>query len=443
MTKQNIFKSITNYFFPTKGLGNANNTQRTSNAKNPQNYLSKVQFQRVRVDIQAWRDAVSEAEQAFYPHRVKMQRIYQDTILNGQVTAAMQKRKNLVLLKNFCFYDSEGNENIEQSKILNTQWFKQIVDYCLDAKWFGYSLVSFGDVINNSLPHANIIKRWHISPDRKNIASYIYSLSGLNFEDENVKDDNGLSYADWLLYVDTPNETGASICGYGLLYKISLYEIYIRNNIGYNATALELFGQPIRVGTTSKTDEYDREEYANALQNMGSNNWILKDPTDELEIISGTTGAGKNQGFDNFEERCLKMINKIVFGHSDAMEQVAGKLGAEDASKESIEQVEKTDISWVENLVNDVLIPKLLKIGVNIPVGLRFGIANNKEKFESEERAIKLNKDYSEIASTMANAGLQMSAEYFTEKTGIPTEKIEQPIKAVESTKKKLENLYK
>lgn len=443
MAKQNIFKSITNYFFPTTGLGNANGTYRSNNAKNPTNYLAKVQFQRLRIDIQAWRDAVSEAEQAFYPHRVKMQRIYQDTILNGQVTAAMQKRKNLVLLKNFAFYDKEGIENVEASKILNSQWFKQLVEYCLDAKWFGYSLISFGDVVDNALPKVDIIKRWHVSPDRLNLVSYIYSLSGINFMDESEKDDNGVSYADWMLYIDTKNETGASPCGYGILYKLALYEIYIRNNMGYNATALELFGQPIRVGTTAKTDEYERAEFASALQNMGSNNWLLKDSSDELEIIAGTTGAGKNQGFDNFEERMLKMINKIVFGHADSMEQVAGKLGAEDASAESIEATEKTDIAWIENLVNDVVIPKLLKIGINIPVGLRFGVANNKEKFESEEREIKLQKDYSEIASIMANAGLQMSAEYFEEKTGIPAKEVEPQAVVTDKIKKKLENLYK
>ena len=41
-----------------------------------------AQLARLRHDIGMWRVAVAEAEQGYYPHRVKMQTMFIDTVLN-------------------------------------------------------------------------------------------------------------------------------------------------------------------------------------------------------------------------------------------------------------------------------------------------------------------------------------------------------------------------
>lgn len=435
-------KNIRNYWFPKVDVNGER--PRTNSAKSPAGYISPVQFDRLKADIQSWRDAVKESEQAYYPHRVKMQRILQDTILNGQVTAAMDKRKDLTLLKNFEL--TNGKEvNEAATEMLQKEWFYLLMNYILDAKFFGYTLIGFGDLVDDEFPKLELIKRWNVSPDRHTLNSYVYSLSGIDFMNPNIKDENGDSYFDWTLYIDTPTETGGSCCGYGLLYKLAYYEILIRSNIGYNATSLELFGIPIRKGTTTKQDEYERATFAAALRDMGSNGWILMDPQDQVELVESSKGGKGQNGFEDFETRMLKMINKVVLGHADAIDSQTGKLGAQDDVKEAIQAKEKADNRWMEQIINTKVIPKLQNLGLPIPIGLQFKIINNREKEEHRKKEDESNKITAEIFQTIKNAGGDADWKYFEERTGIRVEKAEEPEMTPLSpaVKTKLKALYK
>lgn len=436
-----LFSKITNYMFPTS-FNNQPRIVRDENVKAISNYISPVQFQRLKVDIASWRDAVKEAEQAFYPHRVKMQRVFIDTILNGQVDACMNKRKNLTLLKGFSI--KVGDKVDERAtELLQKQWFLNLLNYTLDAKFYGYTLIGLNEVINNELPNLEVIKRWNVSPDRYQLVPLVYSLSGINFLDPEAKDKDGNSYYDWTIYIDTPSETGASVCGYGLLYKVALYEIYIRNNMGYNATALELFGQPLRVGKTSKTDEYERAEYERALRDMGASGYILLDLMDEIQLVEGSSQSGKNMGFANLEERCNKMISKIILGHADAMDSVSGKLGAEDSALEAIEQVEKADTAWLESVINTKVLPKLANLGLPIPNGATFCFSNDKEQLEAQKRKDEEIKQIADIALTFKNAGVELPIEWIEERTGIKVTKAEPlDLGISQDTKDRIKNLY-
>ena len=436
-----LFSNIKNYMFPTS-FNNQPRIVRDENVKAIGNYISPVQFQRLKVDIAAWRDAVKEAEQAFYPHRVKMQRVFIDTILNGHVDACMNKRKNLTLLKGFQI--KVGDKVDERAtELLNKQWFTNLLNYTLDAKFYGYTLIGLNEVIDNQLPNLEVIKRWNVSPDRYQLVPLVYSLNGINFLDPEAKDKDGNSYYDWTIYIDTPSETGASVCGYGLLYKVALYEIYIRNNMGYNATALELFGQPLRVGKTNKTDEYERAKYERALMDMGSSGYVLIDPMDEIEFVEASTQSGKNMGFANLEERCQKIISKIILGHADAMDSVSGKLGGEDSALEAIEQIEKADTAWLETVVNTKVLPKLMNLGLPIPVGATLCFSNDKEALEAQKRKDEELKTVADIALTFKNAGVELPIEWIEERTGIKVTKTE-PIEIgfSKDNQEKIKNLY-
>jgi len=425
-----IALGVRNFFTPVNGLDTTTTPQgRNASSKNLGGYISPVQFDRIKIDIQGWRDAIREAEQAYYPHRVKMIRVTQDTIINGQVFAAMEKRKSLTLLKKF---EITNGTTVDEAatELLSKKWFKLLMNYILDKKFFGYTLVGLGDLVNNEFPNLQLIKRQNVSPDRHVLNTYIYSLSGINFLDPTLKDDRGESYFDWSMYFDTPTENAGSICGYGLLYKIAYYEILLRANIGYNATALELFGMPIRVGSTTKQDEYERATFAAALRDMGSQGWILKDPLDQVELVEASSKQGKGGGFGDFEERMLKMINKIVLGHADAMDSQTGKLGSQTEVQEAIDTVEKADNEEMEIDINTIVLPKLIKLGFPIPLGYKFRIINNKEKEQTRTKQDASNKVTAEIFQTIKNAGGDPDWKYFSERTGIPVEKSEEPAPA-------------
>jgi phage gp29-like protein len=418
-------------------------------SRNLTNYIAPVQLQRLRHDVAMWREAVGEAENAWYPHRVKMQRMFIDTILNGHVFSLMDRRKDLTLLRDWCFVDQKGEEVEGLKDMFNAEWFDLVVAYSLDALFFGYSLISLGDIEGDTFKSTSLIRRWNVSPDRLNVAEFIYSLSGAKFAEE--------PYKDWHLWVSTPSENGVGTCGYGLFYKIALYEIFLRNTLGYNGDFVELFAMPYRVGKTTKTEEKERAELESAIQNMGSAGWAVIDPMDEIEFLeTGMSGTGYT-AYESLEERCEKKVSKIILGHEDAVSSTPGKLGAAQGEDNPIASAlrdkQVRDGKFIERMVNGQLLPKMRNLGFKIPQNIRFEYKNDAEKESFRARQDASNKVTAEIAQTMKNAGLKMDAKYFEDRTGIKSEEITEPAPAspvagendeeIRRVQNRLESLYR
>ncbi len=399
-------------------------TPKTGKGQSPRFYITPVQFERIRHDIQMWREAIQEAENALYPQRIRMQRIYQDTILNEHVDACIRRRKALTLLRKFKVCNDAGEENKEATKLLQKNWFRNFQSYAIDAILHGYNLISFGDMVNDSLPNLSFVRRQNVSPDRLIVTSLLYSTSGQSFLED--------PFNKWFVYVKTPTETGVSPCGYGLLYKIARTEILLRNNLGQNADYNEVFGQPLRKGTTTKQGT-ERDEFETALRTMGSNPYILLDDgQDSVELVTASGGATAYQTYENLEKRCEARISKVILGHSDALDSTPGKLGSEQGGEESpvqkaLRDTQIEDAEFLQPLINEELLPRLRNLGFKIPDELHFEYVNDGEKEAFRKREDESNKVTAQIAQTMKSAGLKMSAEYFEERTGIPTEEAEPP----------------
>ncbi len=395
----------------------------TDLARNLTNYIAPVQLQRLRHDVAMWREAVTEAENAWYPHRVKMQRMFIDVILNGHVYSLMDRRKDLTLLRDFCFKDQAGNDVETLKDLFNGDWFDLVINYALDALFFGYSLISLGDIEGDQFKNTSLIRRWNVSPFRLNVAEFIYSLSGAKFAEE--------PYKDWHIWVSTPSENGVGSCGYGLFYKIGLYEIFLRNTLGYNGDFVELFAMPYRVGKTTKTEESERAELESAIQNMGSAGYAIIDPMDEIQFLDTSTSGTGYKSYESLEQRCEKKVSKLILGHSDAIDSTPGKLGAgqvdDNPIAAALRDKQVKDGKFIERMVNGQLLPKMRALGFKIPEGIRFEYKNDAEREAFRAREDASNKVTAEIAQVMKNAGLKMDAKYFEERTGITTGEIEAP----------------
>jgi len=191
-------------------------------------YPIAVSLDRTAQDVLSWREAIKEAERSTLPFRVKMQRIYLDTVLNGHVYACIEKRKNLTLLKDYHICDDKGQTDEYWTKIFKDRQFKLLLNYALDAKFYGYSLITWTGIRDNKLVGVSPLKRWHVSPDGPYYSSMIYAGQGIEFMNPDFKDNNGNSYYNNTLYVDTPNDHATSLCGFGILYQVAIYEIFHR-----------------------------------------------------------------------------------------------------------------------------------------------------------------------------------------------------------------------
>lgn len=397
-------------------------------AKNLSRFISPVQLARIRQDIQTWRDALAEGENAWYPHRVKIQRLYMDTVLNGQVFSCMQFRQNMTILKNYKIVKPDGSTNEVATKIIKTKWFREYMKYVLEAKAYGYSLIYLDDLINDSFPNLSEVRRFNVSPDRLNVTQFIYSISGAPFMDE--------PYKNWHIWVDTPTDVGITSCGYGYLYKAAFYEIIARNTVTNNADAVEMYGMPIRVGKTAKTAESEeRAIFEQALANMGAAGWMLMDALgDEVELVESKSLGQGYKIYESLEKRMDQKISKIILGHADAMDSTPGKLGPGDSPDSPVQtalrNTNTTDMNDVADTTNDQLIPKLRVLGLDsiFPEGDMFTFDNNEELEEIREKEDEANLQTATIFQNIKLAGGDPDWNYFTERTGIPVTKTPLPV---------------
>lgn len=403
--------------------------------RNLRNYPVPVQLHRYRQDIGSWREAISEAERPYYPFRVKMQRMYIDTVLDGHVYSLMERRKDLTMLREYRFVDQAGNEVEELTQAFQKQaWFSDFMAYALDALFFGYSLISLGDVVDGAMTSVGLVPRWFVSPDREMVGATTYSPSGAPFLEE--------PYSQWHVWVKTKSDHGNTPCGYGLFYQIARYEIYLRNTLGANADFVDLFAQPYRVGKTTKTTEAERAELEAAIQQMGSSGWAVIDPMDEISFLETSMAGTGYKSYESLEARCQKVVSKIILGHADAVDSTPGKLGGGQGGGEkdganmdgspvsmALEDKKSRDGKWIETIINELLIPKInaLPCDLKVPEGISFTFVNDHEDEQFRNREDQSNLVTAQIAQTMKNAGLQMDPKYFEDRTGIKAEKIEEP----------------
>jgi hypothetical protein len=416
----------------TKNIYGADATIKKSNdAKNLSSYISPVQLQRLRQDTTMWRNAITEAEYAYFPYRVKMQQMYIDTILNGHVASLMERRQDLTLLRDFKIVDDKDvQSDVLTEMFKEAEWFEDFQAYSLDALFFGYSLISLGDIKDDAFTDVSIVRRWLVSPDRLEASSFIYQPSGNRFDQD--------PFNPWHVYVKTRSENGVSPCGYGLFYKIALYEIFLRNTLGFNGDFVELYSQPYRVGKTTKTTEDERAQLEAALQNMGSSGYAVIDPSDDIQFLETALGGTGYKGYESLESRCQATVSKLVLGHADAVDSTPGKLGggqgktdglAQDGSPVAMALADKQskDGKMMSRIINSELFPRMRKLGLKIPENMKF-VYNN----DAEIEQMNARKDASAgvIATTMQaikNAGGTPDWDYFKERTGMSIEQAPPP----------------
>lgn len=401
-----------------------------------------VQVLRLKVDLSVLKAAVVEAERPLpsLPYRVQMQTIFLNTIDNGTVYSCVQKRKNLTLLKKFHICDENDQTDEEATKLLDTEWFHLMRNYIHDAQYYGYSLITFGEMIEGTFPDVQIARRTDISPDRLNLASFPYIPTGINFMEG--------QHFDWSLYVSTPSENGVSKCGYGLLYKVAPYEIIIRSLTAWNTDYTERYGMPTAVIKTVKDDEEERNKAEEAAQKLGSSGYLILDINDDYHLENGDTGGTGWKSYDNLESRCKKQISAIILGHEDGLSSSTGKLTADDdesPQQKAQRECESVDTRFEEHVINNILLPKLIKLGVNIPVGKKYKLKNDLETEKEEKHDTQQAAAWAKIALDAKNAGIKIDSATFEEKTGLKTTDIVEPVSPPvfsPKLKAKLQNTY-
>ena len=326
--------------------------------------IEVTQTRRASQDIDSWRNAIKSAESIFSPRRVLLYDLYSEILLDGHLTAVIEKRK-LSVSNTPLHFVQEGKVNQQITNMIATENFLVLLGYILESKIWGHSLIELS--FEDGILVPQLIPRKHVVPEKGIILRNQNDVAGFSFRE--------LPYQNYTLEVGEKDSLG-------LLMKAAQYVIYKRGGFGDWAQYCELFGMPFRVAKYDGYDEKTRTDLENALKAAGSAAYIVIPKEADLNFIQNNT-SGSSILYDMLIDTCNKELSKLILGQTMTTE-AGGALAQAKVHQEVEKEIHYADKLFVKNILNDRLIPLLQVHGFNV-VGGKF-IFQEKENIDKKTR---------------------------------------------------------
>lgn len=352
-------------------------------------------------DVADWRAAHQMAIDYESPNRARLYDIYADCVLDAHLSGCIAQRKGKVLQKDFRLVDQNGKEKPEATELLQSEWFTDFLNLCLDSIYWGPTLIQLGDVVRDNGPlrfdGVELVPRKHVVPEY-----------GVLVQDPGGDWRQGIPYregdiANWCVEVGKPRDLG-------LLLKCATSCISKKNMLAYWDVFGEIFGMPMRIARANTLDDAERAKLEAALEKMGAAQYIVTSDGTEIEIKESSRGDAYNV-YDRRVDRCNSELSKVVLNQTMTIDDGSSKAQGV-VHLEIFDRTTESDAVMCAHIVNGRLLPLMALHGFPVK-GLRFQFNNAASYTPAEQREIeRLLLEYYEIP-----------AEYFTDKYGVTIEK--------------------
>jgi phage gp29-like protein len=392
--------------------------------------LIREQLDRITTNISNWRSSVDAAEDIHNPDRQELMEQYRDFVDDYQLWAVMQSRINKSTGGSFRIMGEDGEiDEEEEKKFLDPQghplqWFRNFMIYVVEAKFYGWEAIQLGDVVNDTFASVEKI------PEENQIPYWDSMIKDVNMTfvpgGDNVIDFTEDGYDDWVI------RTGSKT-NLGLINKCAPYIIY-KKVFGNWSQHASIFGMPLRVGTTNLADNQRRQNMINAFLEAEGASWMIKDELDGVEFIANA-GTDPHQIYGMLIEKCDAAISKIVLSQTGTTDEKAysGSAGVHAGTEADVIYSDKLDIKAV---VNDLLIPRMKKIGM---------ISESKKIFGGWDHSEKLTiQDWSKVIQELSGSGFSVDPEEVEKHTTIKVDPtvVAMPENKTFSIMNKIDRLY-
>lgn len=308
--------------------------------------LVKMTKYLTKKDVKGWRNAWQRAISVENPSRVELYRHYGDALINLHLEGCISQRRNKVLRKKFRLVDRKSRqENEDLTKLLRSPWFKEWIELALDSKYWGHSLIQFGDVVTEPYlrwTDVRLVDREHVVPEYHVVKRYAadHYTAG--------KDYTVPPLSNWCMGIGKADNLG-------LLLKLVPQTISIRHMEGFWDQFGEIFGMPIRIAKSSARGSRERGQIEEMLGKMGAAAWGLFPDGTDIEIKETTRGDAFNV-YDKRIERAEKSISKGVLGQTMTIDDGSSRSQGE-VHLEVRNDIIESDADFITDLVNEMLIP--------------------------------------------------------------------------------------
>jgi SPP1 gp7 family putative phage head morphogenesis protein len=360
----------------------------------------RQQMYRFNQELKDWKIGINNFEDPFNPVAVDLIRVYNDIIIDAHLSASIDSRIIRTTSKDFKVVDDKKEELKDETEVFTSPWFRDFLRFALESKFFGYSLIQFGDLKGKRFKSVELIPREYVYAQKNAVRLTPYSSNDLAYFDE-------APYDAWVLGVGKPTDLG-------LLMKAAPLIIYKKTAIGSWTEFAELFGAPFRLGKTNIRDKELRDNMFDMLENMGRNAFGVFDESDTLEFIrDGKTDS--HNVYNQLIERVNSEVSKLILGSTMTMDAGSSRSQSEVHERTSA-AINKEDAFFITSLVNDELIPFLNKYhGFNITGAFMFDDTENTTKAEQFK-----------IDSELIKLGFNVPKQYLTDTYGTPIDEKEE-----------------
>lgn len=349
-------------------------------------------------DMRSWRQAWQQAINIENPHRERLYDIYRDVEVDLHLAGCVEQRKGFVEKKSFKLVDREGKQDDAATQLLEAAWFKDIIGYILDSRYWGHSLIQLGDVISvdGEMRYSGVelVNRKHVVPEY-----------GVIVREQGNEWKTGVSYregpmADWVIEAGKPKDLG-------LYLRAATQTIPKKNMLAYWDQFGEIFGMPIRIAKTSSRDPNDRSRIEEMLSSMGAAPWGLFPTDTDIEIKETTRGDAFNV-YDKRIDRANSELSKGILSQTMTIDN-GSSLSQSEVHLEVFENVVEKDADLVKDIVNGQLLPRMVKQGFPVK-GLHF----------EWDESIDYTPEQQLAYETMIADRYEVDPKYFIDKYGVP-----------------------
>ncbi len=362
-------------------------------------------------DLASWKRALQAAQAPENPNRTLLYDVYDNILVDNHLSSIVESRALHVLGSPFKVVDSDGKHNTDLIKLLQGPWFEQFLAHTMSSRFWGPTLVEL-------MVESSNVKNKRLGTQHRPITQQIAQIAqtvliprrNCRFDKEEVlreaSDENGIAYSK-PPYVNTVIQIGDTE-QFGLLYKAAPMAMAKKYALGSWTQYVEKFGVPF-LSVTMDTPNPTREKMlAKIMQNMGSAGWGIFSKGEELNTVD-TPSTSAEKLFDTLIERTNKEMSKLILGQTMTTDDGSSRSQAE-VHRQVAEGRHLSDKTFVKNIVNTQLLPRLTLLGVGNFENHTFDWDNSEELGLKElvDTIVKLNTKY------------VVDPKYITEKTGIP-----------------------
>lgn len=352
-----------------------------------------------RNDIANWRNAWQSAVDVRNPNRLKLYDIYRDAMTDAHLSGCIQQRVGFVMSRSFKLVNADGDADDEAGHLLDQAWFKSLCRYCLDANWYGYSLIELGNVVSDGDGHPSfngvtLIPRKHVIPEYGRVVTrvgYPWS-SGIDYHER--------PFSDRLIEAGQPDDLG-------LLLKAALHTIPKKHAMSFWDCFAEIFGMPMRIARTTTRDPKEFKKLEDLIYNAAASLGVVTSAETDIQFVESGKGDAFNV-YDKRIDRANSELSKLIIGQTMTIED-GSSLSQSQTHLQVFENLVESDRDMIRDIVNNQLLPKMVLHGFPVK-GLRF----------EWDDAVDYTPEQQVAYETMIADRYEVDPSYFADKYGMP-----------------------